>query len=63
MSAIEAIAEVVRSLGFDTLAREFMERPEYRARIATIAQRQIAKIDPAKAQRFGLLCRETLAHR
>lgn len=54
----EAVAEVIRSLGFTNLASEYLTRPADRAAIVRIATNDLRRNHGfAKAERFALLAR------
>lgn len=60
MSTHEAVAEVIKAVGFDAMAREYVERPELRERIITAMTRNIAndrRFGQQKAKEFARLAR------
>lgn len=55
IEGLRAVAKVVKSLGFDAMAEEFILKPEYRVRIVLAMSRQIAKKDQLAAANFRRL--------
>jgi hypothetical protein len=59
---LEAVAEVIRSVGFTTMAQEFMDRPDDRQRIVSCMVRNIARDGKvAESRRFNQLATWTLS--
>ena len=53
---LEAVAEVIRSVGFTTMAQEFMDRPDDRQRIVSCMVRNIARDGKvAESRKFNQL--------
>ena len=58
---INAVAEVIRSVGFDAMADEFVSRPEYRERIVNAMTNNIVRDGkPDVARKFNRLARHVL---
>ena len=58
MTEHEAVAQVIEAAGFNAMAREYLERPDYRQRIVTAMARNIGRdrnLGKEKARQFAVL--------
>ena len=62
MTTHEAVADVIKAAGFDTMAREYLEEPEKRPRIINAMRRNIISVSGlSAANRFAHLARRATA--